>query len=78
MIEPTDPDTSYVPVYDPGVAHGAWDHPAYQPVLLVATWYVAPGVIGFGTGVANQGHCFSRPEMNRLMRPMLLTQPWKI
>lgn len=51
-IEPVDPDTYYVPVYDPGVIYGAWDYPAYQPFYWSPPGYVAAGVIGFATGVA--------------------------
>lgn len=52
MIEPVDPDTYYVPVYDPGVVYGAWDYPAYQPFYWSPPGYVAAGVIGFTAGVA--------------------------
>jgi hypothetical protein len=31
VIEPTDPDTIYVPYYDPAVAYGGWPYPDYQP-----------------------------------------------
>ncbi|MBR0819893.1 DUF3300 domain-containing protein [Bradyrhizobium liaoningense] len=51
-IEPVDPDTYYVPVYDPGVVYGAWDYPAYQPFYWSPPGYVAAGVIGFGAAVA--------------------------
>ncbi|WP_375778748.1 DUF3300 domain-containing protein [Bradyrhizobium sp. ma5] len=51
-IEPVDPDTYYVPVYDPGVVYGAWDYPAYQPFYWSPPGYAAAGVIGFATGVA--------------------------
>ncbi|MDE5460341.1 DUF3300 domain-containing protein [Bradyrhizobium sp. CSS354] len=51
-IEPVDPDTYYVPVYDPGVVYGAWDYPAYQPFYWYPPGYVAAGVIGFTAGVA--------------------------
>lgn len=30
-IEPTDPNTIYVPYYEPAVAFGAWDYPDYPP-----------------------------------------------
>ncbi|WP_354227808.1 DUF3300 domain-containing protein [Bradyrhizobium sp. F1.4.3] len=51
-IDPVDPDTYYVPVYDPGVVYGAWDYPAYQPFYWYPPGYVAAGVIGFTAGVA--------------------------
>ncbi|XIA65271.1 DUF3300 domain-containing protein [Bradyrhizobium sp. TZ2] len=52
IIEPVDPETYYVPVYDPGVVYGAWDYPAYQPFYWYPPGYVAAGVIGFTAGVA--------------------------
>jgi hypothetical protein len=51
-IEPVDPDTYYVPVYDPGAVYGAWDYPDYQPFYWYPPGYVAAGVIGFGAAVA--------------------------
>jgi len=30
-IAPTDPDTIYVPYYDPSVVYGAWPYPNYPP-----------------------------------------------
>jgi len=32
VIEPTDPQTMYVPYYDPAVVYGAWPYPSYPPV----------------------------------------------
>jgi len=31
-IEPTDPDTMYVPYYDPSVVYGPWPYPASRPI----------------------------------------------
>ena len=31
VIEPAQPDTVYVPYYDPAVVYGAWPYPAYPP-----------------------------------------------
>ena len=31
VIEPTAPDTVYVPYYDPAVVYGGWPYPAYPP-----------------------------------------------
>ena len=57
-IAPTDPDTVYVPYYDPSVVYGAWpypDYPAY-PYYWPAPGYIAGGVIAtgiaFGAGYA--------------------------
>jgi len=43
VIEPTAPDTIYVPYYDPAVVYGAWDYPAYPP-------YYFPPPVGYVTG----------------------------
>jgi len=55
-IEPTDPDTMYVPYYDPGVVYGDWPYPAYPPYYWPAPGYIAAGLIGagiaFGAGYA--------------------------
>jgi hypothetical protein len=57
VIEPTDPNTIYVPYYNPSVVYGAWPYPAYPPYY----WPPAPGYyagaaiaggIAFGAGIA--------------------------
>jgi hypothetical protein len=57
-IAPTDPDTLYVPYYDPSVVYGAWpyaDYPAYPyywpPPGDIAGGVIATG-IAFGAGYA--------------------------
>jgi hypothetical protein len=53
-IEPTDPDTIYVPYYDPAVVYGEWPYPDYPPYY----WYPEPGYIASGiiaTGIAFGG-----------------------
>lgn len=56
VIEPTDPDTIYVPYYDPGVVYGGWPYPAYPPYYFGYPGYIAGGVIAtglaFGAGYA--------------------------
>lgn len=57
VIEPTDPNTIYVPYYDPGVVFGAWPYPEYPPYYFTPyPGWVAGGVIAsglaFGAGVA--------------------------
>ena len=47
-IEPTDPDTVYVPYYDPGVVYGAWPYPAYPPYYWGYPGYIAGGLIATG------------------------------
>ncbi|HVG50029.1 MAG TPA: DUF3300 domain-containing protein, partial [Xanthobacteraceae bacterium] len=56
VIEPTQPDTIYVPYYDPAVVYGAWPYPSYPPYYFPAPGYIAGGVIAtglaFGAGYA--------------------------
>jgi len=58
VIEPAQPNTIYVPYYDPAVVYGAWDYPAYPPYYWPNYWpgYVAGGLIAtglaFGAGYA--------------------------
>jgi hypothetical protein len=56
VIEPTQPDTVYVPYYDPGVVYGSWPYPAYPPYYFPAPGYIAGGLIAtglaFGAGYA--------------------------
>jgi len=56
IIEPTDPETIYVPYYDPAVAYGGWPYPAYPPYYFGWPGYI-PGAllatgIAFGAGYA--------------------------
>ena len=55
-IEPTDPETIYVPYYDPAVVYGSWPYPAYPPYYFGYPGYIAGGLIAtglaFGTGYA--------------------------
>jgi hypothetical protein len=55
-IEPTDPETLYVPYYDPGVVYGAWPYPSYPPYYFGYPGYIAGGLIAgglaFGAGYA--------------------------
>ena len=56
VIEPTNPDTVYVPYYDPSVVYGTWPSSAYPPYYFPAPGYIAAGIIGtgiaFGAGYA--------------------------
>ena len=47
-IEPTDPDTLYVPYYDPGVVYGDWPYPDYPPYYFGYPGYIAGGLIATG------------------------------
>src|SRR5262249_60992361 len=55
-IEPTDPETIYVPYYDPSVVYGSWPYPAYPPYYFGYPGYIAGGLIAtgltFGAGYA--------------------------
>ena len=55
-IEPTDPNTLYVPYYDPAVVYGAWPYPDYPPEYYYPDESYLPGIIGtgiaFGAGYA--------------------------
>ena len=56
VIAPADPDTIYVPYYDPSVVYGSWPYPDYPPYYWPAPGYIAAGVIAtgiaFGAGYA--------------------------
>lgn len=60
VIEQTDPNRVYVPVYDPAVAYGSWPYAEYPPYYWPDYWagsgYLAGGVIAtglvFGAGYA--------------------------
>ncbi|HSI00018.1 MAG TPA: DUF3300 domain-containing protein [Reyranella sp.] len=56
VIEPANPQTVYVPVYNPTYVYGAWPYPAYPPIYFPPpAWYgVGPGWLGglaFGIGI---------------------------
>ena len=38
IIEPTNPNVVYVPVYDPYVVYGPWPYPAYPPYIFPDIW----------------------------------------
>src|SRR3974390_846706 len=48
VIAPTQPDTIYVPYYDPAVVFGPWPYPAYPPSYWPAPGYIAAGVLATG------------------------------
>jgi hypothetical protein len=49
VIQPTNPNEYYVPVYDPTVVYGAWPYETYRPFYWYPPGYVAAGVFGFAT-----------------------------
>jgi hypothetical protein len=51
VIEPTSPETVYVPYYEPAVVYGTWDYPDYPPYYFApAPGWVVGGAIA--TGIA--------------------------
>ena len=57
VIEPTSPETVYVPYYEPAVVYGAWPYPAYPPYYFPppAGWVVGGAIasgIAWGAGYA--------------------------
>lgn len=57
IIQPAQPDTVYVPAYNPSVAFGEWPYPSYPPVYYPppAGAYVGTALLtglAFGAGVA--------------------------
>ncbi|MDM0000628.1 DUF3300 domain-containing protein [Variovorax sp. J22P240] len=59
-IEPANPQTVYVPAYNPAVVYGTWPYPAYPPYYYPPPvgWYPGSALatgIAFGVGVAAVG-----------------------
>jgi hypothetical protein len=56
VIEPTDPNTMYVPYYEPAAVYGDWPYAAYPPYYFGYPPYIGAGVvaagIAFGAGWA--------------------------
>lgn len=49
VIEPTNPETVYVPYYEPAVVYGTWDYPTYPPYYFPpAPGWVVGGAIASG------------------------------
>jgi hypothetical protein len=53
VIQSAQPNTVYVPTYNPTVVYGPWPYPAYPPVYYTPPGYTAAAAaISFGAGVA--------------------------
>ena len=56
VIEQAQPDTMYVPYYDPATVYGEWPYAAYPPYYFGYPSYIGAGVVAaglaFGTGWA--------------------------
>jgi Protein of unknown function (DUF3300)/Chaperone of endosialidase len=50
-IAPTDPNTIYVPYYDPAIVYGSWPYPDYPPYYYYPDEGYLPGGV-IGTGIA--------------------------
>jgi hypothetical protein len=50
VIEPTNPEEYYVPIYDPGVVYGAWPYPDYEPFYWYPPGYAVGNVFSFAAG----------------------------
>jgi hypothetical protein len=48
VIEPADPETIYVPYYDPAIVYGAWPYTDYPPYYFAYPSYIGAGVIAAG------------------------------
>jgi hypothetical protein len=48
LIEPTDPNTVYVPYYEPTTAYGEWPYPDYPAYGFATPGYLAPAVLASG------------------------------
>lgn len=51
-IEPAEPETIYVPYYDPAVVYGDWPYTDYPPYAFSTPGYIASGVIATGIAFA--------------------------
>ena len=49
VIQPAEPNTVYVPYYDPGVVYGSWPYPSYPPYYFGAPGYIAGGFLPPGS-----------------------------
>ena len=48
VIAPAQPDTIYVPYYDPTVVYGPWPYPAYPPYYWPPPAYIGAGILATG------------------------------
>ena len=48
VIEPTDPDTMYVPYYEPATVYGEWPYADYPPYYFGYPSYIGAGVVAAG------------------------------
>src|SRR5262249_61130959 len=48
MIASTDPNTMYVPCYNPAVVYGTWPYAAYPPYYFGYPSYIGAGLVATG------------------------------
>src|SRR5690349_6449720 len=48
VIEPTDPNTMYVPYYEPATVYGAWPYADYPPYYFGYPSYIGAGMVAAG------------------------------
>src|SRR5215470_7274007 len=48
VIEPAQPDTMYVPYYDPATVYGTWPYASYPPYYFGYPSYIGAGVVAAG------------------------------
>src|SRR6266853_4805497 len=53
VIEPTDPNTMYVPYYEPAAVYGTWPYAAYPPYYLCYPSYIGAGVVAAGIALGS-------------------------
>lgn len=74
-IQPTNPETIYVPYYEPSVAYGAWPYPSYQPYYFppppgyalggaLATGLVWSAGFAIGNAIWGNGFNWGRNDIN--------------
>ena len=52
-IAPAQPETIYVPYYDPAVVYGAWTYPDYPPYYFTPPGYIATAAVATGVAFAS-------------------------
>jgi hypothetical protein len=65
VIESTNPDEYFVPIYDPGAVFGTWPYPAYPPYYWYPPGYVAGNVFSFAAGVVVGSAIWGNVNWNR-------------
>jgi hypothetical protein len=75
VIEPTAPDTVYVPYYDPAVVYGGWPYPAYRGGICAGTLGLRWGLLGQWSELGRQQHQREPQHQYQQQRQPLAAQP---